>query len=135
VADERDHFDWPLVSGAATARLRWDRLGSAEFLDGAARLPQASEEPGVYLIRLSAQGRHRIYIGEAANLRKRLRRYGGAGAERPPSRGKTTTNMRGRIRRVVRDTTGRVEIYVLELPVNSGYAMCDRHPECKTAGS
>jgi hypothetical protein len=131
VTDERDHFNWPLASGAATARLRWDRLGSVELLDGAARLPQANEEPGIYLIKLSAQGRHRVYIGEAANLRERLRRYGGAGVECPPSRGKTTTNMRDRIARVLRDNTGRVEIYVLALPVNAGYAMCDRYPGCK----
>jgi hypothetical protein len=95
------------------------------------QFPKAPDDPGIYLVRLSAQDRYRIYIGEAANLRKRLRRYGGHGGERPPERGKTTTNMRGRVKRVLRDSTGRVDLYLLQLPVNSRYAMCPRFPACK----
>jgi hypothetical protein len=131
VTGERYDFTWPLISGAASAQLLWHRLGSAELVDGAARLPQAPDEPGVYLVKLSAQCRYRIYIGEAANLHKRLQRYGGRGAERPTARGKTTDNMRGRVRRVLRNSSGRVEIYLLQLPVNSEYAMCPRYPGCK----
>jgi hypothetical protein len=83
------------------------------------------------MIKLAARGRYRIYIGEAANLRRRLRRYGGRGAERPVERGKTTTNMRGRVRRVLREMDGSVEVYLLGLPVDSGYAMCEDYPACK----
>jgi hypothetical protein len=127
---QQDQFLWTLTSETAIARLCWHRLGSAAWTDGAAHFPQAPDEPGVYLVKLSARGQHRIYIGEATNLRKRLRRYGGRGVERPPERGKTTTNMRGRVRRVLRDD-GSVEVYLLQLPINSGYAMCDRYPQCK----
>jgi excinuclease UvrABC nuclease subunit len=44
---------------------------------GFASFPRGPDEPGVYLVKLTACGTYRIYIGEAANLRKRLRSYGG----------------------------------------------------------
>jgi hypothetical protein len=83
------------------------------------------------MVRLAARGKYRIYIGEAANLRKRLRRYGGRGAEHPNERGRTTSNMRGRVRRVLRENDGRVEVYLLELPIGSGQGLCENYPACK----
>ncbi len=122
---------WPLASEIAGVQPRWHRLGSATWLDGVASFPRSPDEPGVYLVKLTARGRYRIYIGEAANLRKRLRSYGGRGAERPIERGKTTTNMRGRVRRVLRENDGSVEVYILELPIDSGFALCENYPACK----
>ena len=124
-------FAWPLRSENAGAPLRWYRLGSVTWLNGFASFPRGPDEPGVYLVKLTARGTYRIYIGEAANLRKRLRSYGGHGAERPIERGKTTTNMRGRVRRVLRENDGRVEVYLLQLPIDSGYALCEHYPACK----
>ena len=128
---QENGFVWPLVSETASAQLRWHRLGSATWLDGVARFPRGPDEPGVYLVKLTARGRYRIYIGEAANLRKRLRSYGGRGAERPIERGKTTTNMRGRVRRVLRENDGSVEVYLLELPIDSAHTLCESYPACK----
>jgi len=128
---QKNGFVWPLASGTADVQLRWHRLGAATWLDGVASFPRGPDEPGVYLVKLTARGKSRIYIGEAANLRKRLRSYGGRGAERPIERGKTTTNMRGRVRRVLREDDGSVEVYLLELPVSSGNAFCENYPACK----
>lgn len=83
------------------------------------------------MVKMIAHGRYRIYIGEAANLRKRLRRYGGQGAEHAIQRGKTTTNMRGRVRRTLREDDGSVEVYLLQLPIDSGNALCEDYPSCK----
>jgi hypothetical protein len=128
---QKDDFIWPLVSGNLGCQLRWHRLGSVAWLDGIASFPRAPDEPGVYLVKLTAHGKYRIYIGEAANLRRRLRSYGGHGAERPIERGKTTTNMRGRVRRVLRQNDGSVEVYLLQLPIDSGHALCEDYPACK----
>jgi hypothetical protein len=128
---QKDVFVWPLVSETARVRLRWHMLGSATWLDGVARFPRGPDEPGVYLVKLTVRGKYRIYIGEAANLRKRLRNYGGHGAERPIERGMTTTNMRGRVRRVLREDDGSVEVYLLELPIDSGHILCENYPDCK----
>lgn len=128
---QKNGFVWPLVSEAAAAQLRCHRLGSATWLDGFASLPHGPDEPGVYLVKLTARGKYRIYIGEAANLRKRLRSYGGHGTERPIERGKTTTNMRGRVRRVLRENDRSVEVYLLEFPIDSGSALCESYPACK----
>jgi hypothetical protein len=94
---QENGFAWPLLSENADTQLCWRWLGSVTWLDGFASFPRGPDEPGVYLVKLVARGTHRIYIGEAANLRKRLRSFGGRGAEHPIERGKTTTNMRGRI--------------------------------------
>src|SRR5205809_125141 len=102
MGEEKNGFVWPLISESAGVQLCWQRLGSVTWLDGFARFPRGPDEPGLYLIKLTAGSRYRIYIGEAANLRKRLRRYGGHGAERSIEQGKTTTNMRGRVRRALR---------------------------------
>jgi hypothetical protein len=122
---------WPLVSESTGVQLRWQRLGSVTWLDDFARFPRGPDEPGIYLVKLTARGRCRIYIGETANLRKRLRSYGGQGAERAIERGKTTTNMRGRVRRTLRENDGSVEVYLLQLPIDSGHAMCGDYPACK----
>jgi hypothetical protein len=127
---QNNGFAWSVASEIAGVQLRWHRLGSATWLDGVASFPRGPDEPGVYLVKLTARGKYRIYIGEAANLRKRLRSYGGRGAERL-ERGKTTTNMRGRVRRVLRENDGSVEVYLLELPIDSGDALCEDYPACK----
>jgi hypothetical protein len=128
---EKNTFVWPLVSESAAVQLRWDRLGSVTWFDDFAGFPSGPDEPGIYLVKLTARGRYRIYIGEAANLRKRLRSYGGQGAEHAIERGKTTTNMRGRVRRTLREDDGSVEVYLLQLPIDSGHAMCEHYPTCK----
>ena len=79
VSEEETGFVWSLASGSADVDLRWNKLGSVTWLDGVARFPRGPGEPGIYLVKLTARGRYRIYIGEAANLRKRLRSYGGKG--------------------------------------------------------
>lgn len=129
--EKTDALVWPLVSASTSFQLRWHWLGPVTWLDGFAKFPQGPDKPGVYLIKLAARGSYRIYIGEAANLRKRLRNYGGHGAERSIERGKTTTNMRGRVRRTLRENDGNIEVYLLELPVGSGYGMCEDYPSCK----
>jgi hypothetical protein len=124
-------FVWRLGSGTSGAELRWNMLGSVRWVDGSPNFPLAPDEPGVYLVRLAVRGRYRVYIGEAANLNRRLRRYGGHGAEHPHERGKTTTNMRGRVRRTMREDDGRVEVYLLELPIATGSSLCALDPVCK----
>jgi hypothetical protein len=131
MGEEKNGFVWPLVSESAGIQLRWHMLGSVTWLDDFASFPRGPEEPGVYLLKLTARSRYRIYIGEAANLRKRLRSYGGQGAERAIERGKTTTNMRGRVRRTLREKDGRVEVYLLQLPIDSDHAVCEYYPACK----
>jgi len=131
VSGEETGFVWSLTSGSAGVDLRWNELGSATWLNGVARFPRGPDEPGIYLVKLTARGRYRMYIGEAANLRKRLRSYGGKGVERDIERGKTTTNMRGRVRRALREDDGSVKVYLLQLPIDSGYAMCECYPACK----
>jgi hypothetical protein len=131
MSEEKDGFVWPLDSEPASIQLRWRMLGSVTWLNSVARFPHAPDEPGVYLVKLTARCKYRIYIGEAANLRKRLRSYGGQGAERAIEPGKTTTNMRGRVRRTLRENDGSVEVYLLQLPIDSGYAMCEYYPACK----
>ncbi len=129
--DEKGGFAWPLASESQGVQLRWHRLGSVTWLDGFASFPRSPDEPGVYMVKLTARGQCRIYIGEAANLRKRLRSYGGHGAEHPVQRGKTTTNMRGRVRRVLREMDGSAEVYLLGLPIDSANSMCEDYPACK----
>jgi hypothetical protein len=131
MSKEETGFVWPLASESSGVELRWHRLGSVAWLDDVARFPRGPDEPGIYLVKLTARGRYRIYVGEAANLRKRLRSYGGQGAEHAIERGKTTTNMRGRVRRTLREDDGSVEVYLLQLPIDSGYAMCEYYPACK----
>ena len=43
----------------------------------------------------------------------------------------TTTNMRGRVRRVLREDDGSVEVYLLELPIDSGHTSSENDPDCK----
>jgi hypothetical protein len=128
---DQDGFVWPLLSGSDGVELRWHRLGSVEWLGGIARFPRGPEEPGIYLVRLTARGKYRIYIGETANIRRRLRSFGGRGAEHAIAQGMTTTNMKGRVRRVLREADGSVEVYLLQLPIDSGQAMCEQCPACK----
>ncbi|HTQ91209.1 MAG TPA: hypothetical protein VMK84_17125, partial [Streptosporangiaceae bacterium] len=58
--------------------------------------------------------------GEAADLRKRLRRYAGRAEERPNERGMTSTNMRGRLTRTLR-AGGEAVIYRLQLPLEQAH--------------
>jgi hypothetical protein len=135
VIQQKNDFVWPLASEIAGVHRRWHKLGSATWLDGVASFPRGPDEPGVYLVKLTARGKCRIYIGEAANLRNRVRSFGGRRAERPIERGKTTTNMRGRVRRVLRENDGSVEVYLLMLPINSGYHCARIIRPARIAGS
>ena len=109
-------LNWPLTSGDTSIQLVWRKLGPVVWSGSAASFPIAPKEPGIYLIKVTLDDRYRIYIGEAEDLNKRLRRYGGRADEKPNQRGMTTTNMRGRIRRTCR-AGGRAAAYLLELPV------------------
>lgn len=79
-----------------------------------AGIPDAA---GIYMIKVMLDGRYRIYIGEAANLRKRLRSYGGLGSERLSQRGRTTSNMKGRLRRACR-AGGSADVHLLRFPIS-----------------
>jgi hypothetical protein len=127
---EADTLNWPLTSANSSIELVWRKLGTVMWSGSAARFPAAPQEPGVYLIKVALDHRYRIYIGEAEELSRRLRRYGGQAAEKPNQRGKTTTNMRGRVRRTCR-VGGDVVVYILELPIKH---LPDREaldPHCK----
>jgi hypothetical protein len=127
---ETNALTWPLTSEGSLIQLVWRRLGPVAWLGSAARFPDAPKEPGVYLIKVALEGRYRIYIGEAENLDKRLRRYGGQADEKPNRRGMTTTNMRGRIRRTHR-AGGSAVVYILELPVKQLPEREALDPHCK----
>lgn len=72
----------------------------------------------------------RAYVGEAADLAKRLRRYGGRADDQPNQRGMTTSNMRGRIRRTFR-AGGSAEVYLLDFPVTQFPERETLDPGCK----
>jgi hypothetical protein len=95
-----------------------------------ATFPAAPAEPGIYLIRVRLGQDSRVYIGEAADLGRRLRRYGGRAGERPNQRGMTTSNMRGRIRRSHRAGCS-AEVYLLELPIRQAPQREALNPGCK----
>jgi hypothetical protein len=91
-------------------------LGPVAWSGSVATFPVAPAEPGIYLIRVMLGQSRRVYVGEAADLGRRLRSYGGRAEELPNQRGKTTSNMRGRIRRTYH-AGGSAEVYLLEPPV------------------
>jgi hypothetical protein len=130
MTSEVSALTWPLTSADSSIQLVWRNLGSVVWSGSAASFPPAPKEPGVYLIKVTLDGRYRIYIGEARDLNRRLRSFGGRADEKPNERGMTTTNMRGRIRRTCRAGGGAVT-YLLELPVKhlpEGEAL---DPHCK----
>jgi hypothetical protein len=127
---EADGLEWPLSSEGSFVRLTWRMLGPVAWSGSAAAFPPAPSEPGIYLIRVRLGQTCRVYIGEAADLGRRLRRYGGRADERPNQRGMTTSNMRGRIRRTYR-AGGSAEVYLLELPVRQVPERDALDPGCK----
>jgi hypothetical protein len=108
---EADTLSWSLSSGGSSVQLVWRRLGEVAWSGSAASFPAAPEEPGIYLVKVTLDHCCRVYIGEAADLRRRLHRYGGRADERPNQRGLTTSNMRGRIRRTYRAGGSAMEGY------------------------
>jgi hypothetical protein len=127
---EADTLALSCMSTGYPIELVWLTLGAVAWSGFAAIFPAAPEEPGVYLIRVILEHSYRIYIGEAADLSRRLRRYGGRANERPNQRGKTTSSMRGRIRRTYR-AGGSAMVYLLQLPLKQ---LPDREalgPRCK----
>ncbi len=124
---EADALEWSLTSGGSSIQLAWRKLGPVAWSGSTAAFPAAPEEPGIYLIQVTLDGSRRIYVGEAANLSRRLRRYGGRANERPNQRGMTTSNMRGRIRRTYRGG-GSAMVYLLQLPI-------EQFPEREQLGS
>jgi hypothetical protein len=130
MASEADVLLWPFISEGASIQLAWRMLGAVRWSGSAASFPPAPEEPGIYLIKVMLGARYRIYIGEAEDLSRRLRRYGGQAAEKPNQRGKTTTNMRGRVRRTCRAGGGAV-VYLLDLPVKQLPEREALDPRCK----
>ncbi len=116
MTSEASTLNWPFTSAGSSIQLVWRNLGPVEWSGSAASFPAAPREPGIYLIKVTLGDRYRIYIGEAEDLNRRLRRYGGRADEKPNQRGMTTTNMRARIRRTCRAGGGAVA-YLLELPI------------------
>jgi hypothetical protein len=116
MTSEARALTWPLTSAGSSIQLVWRSLGPVAWSGFAASFPATPKEPGVYLIKVTLDDRYRIYIGEAADLNRRLRSYGGRADEKPNQRGMTTTNMRGRIRRTCR-AGGSAVAYLLELPI------------------
>jgi hypothetical protein len=104
------------MSQTQSLRLTWARLGPVEWSDTKATFPAAPQEPGVYLVRVALGDESRIYIGQAVDLRSRLRSYGGNAIERPNEPGSTTANMHGRIRRTYR-AGGSAAVWTLKLPI------------------
>ena len=113
---EPDVMSWPLTSSSSFIQLSWHELGPVTWSGSSATFPAGPGRPGVYMVKVSLGNRYRVYIGETADLRKRLRSFGGRAEEKPNQRGKTTANMRGRIRRTCR-AGGEAVVYLLELPV------------------
>jgi hypothetical protein len=97
MTSEATALNWSLTSADSSIELVWRKLGPVAWSGSAASFPAAPKEPGVYLIKVTLDDRYRVYIGEAEDLNRRLRRYGGRADEKPNQRGMTTTNMRGRI--------------------------------------
>ena len=116
MTSEARALTWPLRSAGSSIQLAWRSLGPVAWSGLAASFPATPKEPGVYLIKVILDDRYRIYIGEAADLSRRLRSYGGRADEKPNQRGMTTTNMRGRIRRTCR-AGGSAVACLLELPI------------------
>jgi hypothetical protein len=112
-----EEVDWLVSSAGTSIRLVWRRLGRIQWTGSAIVFPGTPHEPGVYLIRVALGQASRAYIGEAADIRRRLSRYGGRAEERPNQRGVTDTNMRGRLTRTFR-AGGEAVIYLLQLPLS-----------------
>jgi hypothetical protein len=72
-----------LTSAGSSVQLVWRKLGLVAWSGSAASFPAAPNEPGIYLIKVTLDDRYRIYIGEAEDLSRRLRRYGGQADEKP----------------------------------------------------
>ena len=130
MTSEADVLNWPLTSVDSSIQLVWRKLGAVGWSGSAASFPVAPKEPGIYLIKVILDHRYRIYIGEADDLGRRLRRYGGWADEKPNQRGMTTTNMRGRVRRTCR-AYGSVVVHLLELPIQHLPEREVLDPHCK----
>lgn len=63
MGEEKNGFVWPLASESTGVQLRWHRLGSVTWLADFASFPRGPDEPGIYLVKLTARGRYRIYNG------------------------------------------------------------------------
>lgn len=125
---------WPLISDDASIQLAWRMLGAVGWSGSAASFPPAPWKPGIYMVKVMLGDRYRIHIGEAEDLNNRLRRDGGQADEKPNQRGKTTTNMRGRIRRTFR-AGGSALVYLLDLPVKQLPGREALDPRCKDCPS
>jgi hypothetical protein len=130
MTSEVDTLNWSLTSAGSSIQLAWRKLGPVAWSGTAASFPAAPRQPGIYLIKVTLDHRYRVYIGEAEDLGRRLRRYGGRADEKPNQRGMTTTNMRGRVRRTCRAGGGAV-VYLLELPIKHLPEREVLDPHCK----
>ena len=64
MTSEADVPDWSLTSAGSSIQLTWRNLGRVAWSGSRASLPAAPKEPGIYLIKVILDHRHRIYIGE-----------------------------------------------------------------------
>ena len=122
MATPASELEWTLRTVASSTRLFWRLLGPIEWSGLSIEFPaDAPREPGIYLIRVTLGDDTRTYVGEAADLSRRLRRYSGRPEERPYQRGMTSTNMRGRLTRTF-CAGGKAVIYLLQLPLEQSPA-------------
>jgi hypothetical protein len=83
VTSEASALNWPLTSAGTPIPLVWRNLGPAAGPGSAASFPSRCEEPGACLITVTLDDRYRLYIGEAEDVSRRPRRYGGRANEEP----------------------------------------------------
>ena len=84
---------WLLDPYEVPIELRWRWLGPVTAADhprftGALRLtvPKASSLPGVYCIKVILGDQYRLYIGQGANLNKRIQEYAGKCENKLPAK-------------------------------------------------
>ena len=128
MATPASELEWTLRTVASSTRLFWRLLGPIEWSGLSIEFPaDAPREPGIYLIRVTLGDDTRTYVGEAADLSRRLRRYSGRPEERPYQRGMTSTNMRGRLTRTF-CAGGKAVIYLLQLPLEQSPGQGEPRP-------
>lgn len=112
---------WLLDPYEVPIELRWRWLGPVTAADhprftGALRLtvPKASSLPGVYCIKVILGDQYRLYIGQGANLNKRIQEYAGKCENKLPAKvADPTLNMKYRLWRIF-TAGGKAEVFELD---------------------
>jgi len=119
-----------LVSVRMDVKCSWEPVGAVRQAADGLVMPLLAAEPAVYQLVFQHDGRERRYVGETANMRRRLADY-----RRPGTRSSTNRRMNERARRVLA-AGGKVLVLVAvdvqlarsgqPLPVNLG----SKHVRC-----